>query len=204
MFVHEALSNLDECSCIAHMCIIVTDIGPTRKHLATTQDVRNIERSFCLGVNGRRHDDDATSVKVWVDDMRSQEINNPVLLYEHTEDAFILVIQSKFQAELLRKYASQNVVCVDDTHGTNAYNFNLITLIVVDEYGEGFAVAWSICDKNNSESLVKFFDAVKKSTGEVNPLWFMTDDANQYYNAWVTVFKSRPTKILCSWHVLRA
>ena len=38
---------------------------------------------------------------------------------------------------MLKKFGGK-VVCVDATHGTNAYDFKLITLLVVDEYGEAF------------------------------------------------------------------
>ena len=41
---------------------------------------------------------------------------------------------------MLKKFAEGKVVCVDATHGTNAYDFKLITLLVVDEYGERFRV----------------------------------------------------------------
>ena len=28
------------------------------------------------------------------------------------------------------------------THGTNSYDFNLVTVLVVDEFGEGYPIAW--------------------------------------------------------------
>ena len=31
-----------------------------------------------------------------------------------------------------------NTVCIDATHGTDMYDFHLITLLVIDEYGEGY------------------------------------------------------------------
>jgi len=79
--------------------------------------------------------------------MKLQETSDPVLLYEHTEQDIVLVLQSKFQAEMLIKFALQKVICVDDTHGTNSYGFPLTTLMVVNEYGEGFPAAWSILNK---------------------------------------------------------
>jgi hypothetical protein len=36
------------------------------------------------------------------------------------------------QCELLRKYGS-DCICIDGTHGTNSYDFELITLLVVDD-----------------------------------------------------------------------
>ena len=32
----------------------------------------------------------------------------------------------------------------------------------------------------------------------------MTDDAEQYYNSWLSVFGGQPHKLLCTWHVDRA
>ena len=52
------------------------------------------------------------------------------------EDRFILAIQTEFQWEMYQQYAS-SVICIDSTHKTNVYDFKLVTLLVVDEYGEG-------------------------------------------------------------------
>ena len=38
----------------------------------------------------------------------------------------------------MKKLTNGRVLCVDSTHGTNGYDFTLITVLVVDEYGEGF------------------------------------------------------------------
>ena len=38
----------------------------------------------------------------------------------------------------------------------------------------------------------------------VTPQWIMTDDADQFYNSWKTVFSEDPQKLLCTWHVDRA
>ena len=37
---------------------------------------------------------------------------------------------------MYKQYAS-SVICIDSTHKTNIYDFKLVTLMVVDEYGEG-------------------------------------------------------------------
>lgn len=169
------------------------------------KDICNIEKSFGLNIDGQKHNDDATSVKLWVEEMKSQGDSNPVLLYDHnSSDDFIIVLQSTLQAEMLKCLASQKVVCIDDTHGINAYNFYLSSLMVIDEFGEGFVVAWSICNRNDTVVLQRFFEAIKGNVGEIDPLWFMSDDADQFYNAWIATFQYKPKKILCSWHVLRA
>ena len=43
------------------------------------------------------------------------------------------------QKELFEKFSS--TVCIDSTHGTNAYQFKLITCIVPDDFGKGM---WSV------------------------------------------------------------
>ena len=45
-------------------------------------------------------------------------------------------------------------VCVDGTHGTNGYDFTLITVMVIDEYGEGFPVAWCISNREDQLLLI--------------------------------------------------
>ena len=51
-----------------------------RIHLLTRKDITNIERTY--GLQGaQRHRDDATSVRIWVDEMKASDCN-PVLLYK--------------------------------------------------------------------------------------------------------------------------
>ena len=94
----------------------------------------------------KRHEDDATSVTLMVAELQHEPFD-PVLIFKPQgslddshpmlhKDSFVLVIQTEFQMELYRKYAS-TILCVDSTHGTNQYRFKLITIIVPDEYGKG-------------------------------------------------------------------
>ena len=117
---------------------------------------------------------------------------------------FLIVLQTPIQAEVFIKFAEGKVVYVDATHGTNAYDFKVITLLVVDEYGEGFPVVWCITNKGDTAVLIEFLSSVCTRCGMVCPLWFMSDMAEQYYLAWVSVFDSTLRKLLCTWHVDRA
>ena len=76
-----------------------------------------------------------------------QETFNPVLIYKpqgecsstHSSlplESFVLAVQTEFQLDPYQRYAS-SVLCIDSTHGTNAYNFKLITCIVADQFGQG-------------------------------------------------------------------
>ena len=113
---------------------------------------------------------------------------------------FILAIQTHLQAEMMRTLATNRGICVDGTHGTNSYDFTLITVMVIDEYGEGFPVAWCISNREDH----KFLQCSEKRVGTLYPKWFMTDLAEQFYNAWVSTFGNKPRKLVCTWHVDRA
>ena len=185
-----------------------------RLHLITKKDIHNIERSFGVRQE-QRHSDDATSVYLWVKEMVEKGESNPVLYYKQqgTKIAeigqsgelgindFVLVIQTPLQADILKKCGERKVVCVDATHGTNAYNFHLISVVVVDEYGEGFPCGWCISNKQDGAVSTLFFKYLRQKTGEINSKWFMSDMAEQFYTSWVAVYGGRPKKLVCTWHV---
>ena len=120
-----------------------------RIHLIQRKDTNNMERAFKLE-GGQRHHDDATSVAAWVEEMRGMGDDNVDLYYKPQgaddyktglkREDFLIVLQTPIQAEIFKKFAEGKVVRVAATHGTNANSFKLVTLLVVDEYGEGFPV----------------------------------------------------------------
>ena len=184
-----------------------------RIHLLTRQDIRNIERSFGIKTI-ERHEDDAISVDSWVKEMELTPATNPVIMYKKQGsivqsctdlniDDFVIALHTPLQAQILQKFGQNGTVCIDSTHGTNGYNFVLTTIVVVDEFGEGYPVGWCISNREDHVVLQHFFKCIKDKTGQITPKWFMTDDASQYYNAWTTIFG--PTnKLLCIWHVDKA
>ena len=188
--------------------------GITREHLVTKQDIHNIKNIYNIeGV--MRHTNDLTSVCLWIEEMKGLPYN-PVLLYKQQGEEqpnemdnvgvndFIIGIQTEFQRDMLIKYGNE-CVCMDSTHGTNAYDFNLITVLVIDSLGEGISVAWAIANREDVTMIVEFLKCIRDRTGSIKPQWFMSDDANQYYNAWKGVFGAKETtKLLCAWHVDRA
>ena len=116
-----------------------------RKHLITKQDVANLKRKVC-DMAIMRDSDDATSVQLIVNELQDESYN-PVLIYkpQHKQsseypsvpaDAFLLAIQTLWQKEMYKKF-STSVLCIDSTHGTNAYNFRLITGVVPDNFEKG-------------------------------------------------------------------
>ena len=187
-----------------------------RSHLVTRKDLYNIEK--CFGLRKIERHKEAMSVHLWVHECVSNEKHCLILLYKPQgqvlaeiatnqglgEYDFALVIQTPLQSEMLMSCGHNKIVCVDATHGTNGYNFLLITVLVMDEFGEGFPVAWCYSNREDSVILNNFFQHIKNKVGNVHPEWFMSDDASQYYKCWSQVFKRQPKRLLCICHVDRA
>ena len=179
-------------------------------HLVTKKDTANIERTYSLK-GAQKHRDDATSVSIWVEEMKSSD-SNPVILYKPqglpqpdtcdnlSKEDFVLAIQTPLQADRMKRFSDGRVVLVDSTHGTNSYDFTLITVVVIDELREGFPVGWCISNREDQFVLLNFFQASKSKAGTVSPRWFMSDLAEQFYNAWVATFNTSH-KLVCTWHV---
>ena len=53
---------------------------------------------------------------------------------------FNLAIQTEFQKDALLKFGPK-VISVDSNHGTNIYDFLLISVVVIDDHDEGLPVA---------------------------------------------------------------
>ena len=111
------------------------------------------------------HADDAMSLAAMIQEARNTDTDegNIVLLckfqsehsYEHKvlqEKDFMIVIQTSLQKEMLREFAPNRVVCMDSTHGTNVYRFYLITVLVVDDFGEGLPVAWCLSNREDEQA----------------------------------------------------
>ena len=183
----------------------------TRDHLTTRADLRNIKHQYNIGCI-KKDSDDARSVSHWVEEMQRDEYN-PILCYkcqgEESDDHlvekndFLLGFQTEFQKEMFIKYASK-LVCVDATHGTTAYDFQLITVLIIDDYDEGIPVAWLISNKESADVLRVFFSSLRDRCGDVKTETFMSDDAEAYHNAWSSVFARPDKKFLCIWHVARS
>jgi len=104
---------------VSHILDIIRDnLGEQlhRIHLLTRKDITNIERTY--GLKGtQRHSDDATSVKIWVEEMKATD-SNPVILYKAQgqpqpetcdnlcDRDFVLAIQTPLQADMMRKFST--------------------------------------------------------------------------------------------------
>lgn len=119
-----------------------------RVHLINRQDINNIKHKYRIDEKSKRHEEDPISVKVLVEEAAGQ-VDNPYLFYKGPGEEIppdcdglrksdmLLVIQRNIQARLMTLLGSGSKICMDSTHKTNAYDYYLTTLLVVDELGEG-------------------------------------------------------------------
>ena len=102
---------------------------------------------------------------------------------------------------MLEKFPQKGVSC-DSTHGANAYDFSLSTVLVIDKFGQGFPVAWCLSSHEDFTTMTISFNQIKKNCGIVKSVFLMSDIAPQLYNASEVVMEDpRPRKLVYTWHV---
>ncbi|KAF0754169.1 SWIM-type domain-containing protein [Aphis craccivora] len=106
-------------------------IGQLRDEFDYTLQKKNL-----VADNYKLHDIDALSVDLQVKRF-FENSSNPIIMYKTQEtenfpldiNNSMLVILTEIQIKVLKKFSSGKL-CIDSTHGTNQYNFNLTTIIV--------------------------------------------------------------------------
>ncbi|XP_035205396.1 uncharacterized protein LOC118180399 [Stegodyphus dumicola] len=182
-----------------------------REHLLTKKDIHNISNSYCIGNDEQYHPTDAVSLRIWIEKMKCLD-DNPVLFVKFQGEAadqhleisdFCIIIMTNVQKHMLLKFGSDSI-CIDSTHGTNAYDFQLSTVLVIDEFNSGFPAAFCLSNRVNLGSMQKFFQCIRDKVGLLSVNCFMSDDAPVYYTAWTSVMCDAKFRILCTWHVKKA
>lgn len=93
----------------------------------------------------------------------------------------MLIIMHPGQLEILQKF-SNDCICIDETHGLNSYNFELTTLLVLDEMREGFPCSFLFSNRSDENIMRIFFKEIREKIGrQIGPNVFMSDMAQYYY-----------------------
>ncbi|GFU74847.1 MULE domain-containing protein [Trichonephila clavipes] len=183
-----------------------------RIHLITRQDIKNIKEEYNISSDGILDSNDVVSINKWVEGLKNREDSPIVLLKDQNifdknlypgmkAKDFLLVIMNASQKDMLKFYGI-DTICLDFTHGMNAYGFDLATLLVWDDKREGFPAAFILSNRQDSTALTLAFAAIKEHTC-ISPRVLMTDDSESFFNAWKTVFGIPEKRLLCTWHVDR-
>jgi hypothetical protein len=106
------------------------------------------------------------------------------------------------QLETLKKYGS-DCICIDSTRGLNAYNFELTTLMVLDELRQCFPCLFAFSNRSDNVVFKIVFTVLRQALGvSATPRVFMSDMAENFYIAWSDVMGPVEFRLFCSWHVL--
>ncbi|XP_065214418.1 uncharacterized protein LOC135841407 [Planococcus citri] len=181
-----------------------------KSQLLTRKDVVNIARANNLQFMNRRSTKDFEGVESF-----TIEHTDSVLLYkkqkevledfpELQSDDFVLIYMNQKQKEKLQKFGN-NVICMDGTHGLNKYGFILHTLMILDDYDEGYPACFLFTNRNDFVVIEILFRCLKKEIGLLKPKTFISDMQETYFNAYLHVMNHQPEFHLhCTWHVLKA
>ena len=173
-------------------------------------DVRRIEKSI-EAETIRLDRDDGKSIEAWVERLRT---DGSLLEYKSLaspappgsglqHDVYFLAVQTEAQRKVFERLGS-NLVCIDGTHNTTMYeNLILTTLLVRDEWGHGFPVAWLLASSGTRCTLYYFLYLVRKRNPLVILRRIMTDRDLAQINACSSCYPEAAI-LLCWWHVLHA
>jgi hypothetical protein len=185
-----------------------------RNNLVKVRTIR--ERKRRRAMSTRLHQDDATALKMMIEALK-EDVDNPVLLYKPfgsitevgppgSEDlpleVFLLVLQTGAQRDMLKE-GSKTALVIDETHGTNQYDFRLLNAVVKDEFNLGYPVLHAISSKSDEAVLQFVFQAVKEKCPDLEINCCVTDDDPALINALNRGLKAKIWHILCKWHIHR-
>ena len=185
-----------------------------------TQHIINRRKQLCLDSTSLlAHKNDATAVAELVNTWnRDLGDDSPVRYFKQVgvsnadtddtkeksdfkSDDFLLVMQTPEQAKMME--TNQRIICVDVTHGLTAYDYYLLSIVVVDKYAHGLVCATAIASRENSVIWEIFGKSLFTARPEVRPEVIMSDDTNSAFNGLKKVWPSLIHKLLCLWHVKR-
>lgn len=105
---------------------------------------------------------------------------------------------------MLQQFGQNRIVCLDRTHGLNAYHFELITLLVINDHGSGFPCSFMFTNLKNTIIYSVMFSATKTVSGLISPKTFMTDIMDTFYTPWSSIIGLDPHNILYLWYIDKA
>ena len=185
-------------------------------HFVTKKDLANVAQEFGISRKEIFIQNDADSVAAWIAGTKAQAATKNLVRFVKfqgepspynlpTED-FMLIIASDAQLLGAKQFCGpMHEVCMDSTHGLNSYDFQLTTLMCIDEHGEGFPIAFCYSNHVNENAMTVFLSVIREALGQsLVDVVLMTDDTEVYVNAWTAVMGRPAYRLLCVWHVDRA
>ena len=170
-----------------------------QEHLINKKDLRSIKNHFRIEDNiVRRDPNEVISLRLAVEHHKESVLffkcqgEKSSEFPELDENDFVLAYAQKDQTEVALELLKQqnSAVKSDGTHGLNTCDFLLHTLMTVDRSKKVFPFSFLISNKETYTVLKIWFTKLKQKFGQFDCEIFMSDDADQYYSAWCSVFGS--------------
>ena len=80
---------------------------------------------------------------------------------------------------MLKEFGN-NIILIDSTHGTTGYDFQLISIVVVDELGEGYPTVWCLSSReatvDQCHRLLSMLHSIESASSDMNQLGQMVPD----------------------------
>lgn len=143
------------------------DVFPLKEHFITTTQISKIKYEFLK--KNRLHKTDAVSVQLLVNSLLAEN-KNSVLVYKpqgkcveighnnvkeilNDPDLFLFGFQEERQRIEMVKGCKKSLV-IDATHRTNYYDFQLVNLIVPDEFRVGYPVGHFLTNRVDTNTMI--------------------------------------------------
>ncbi|KAL1454803.1 hypothetical protein WDU94_008939 [Cyamophila willieti] len=176
------------------------------------------ERARVKTKSSQCHSDDAKSV-MYLTQKLLKDDPNLVLVYKpfggpceigpegiddlpNQNDLFMYGFQTEEQRKLMVQ-GCKNILVVDETHGTNQYDFQLLNMVIVDENRKGWPVGHFVSSESDENTLKFFFEAISTKCPDLEINCVITDDDPKLINAIEAGFGKKICHLLCKWHLSR-
>ncbi|KAF6205413.1 hypothetical protein GE061_019585 [Apolygus lucorum] len=173
-------------------------------HLPKTKG--DLANSF---VNTNQSDSCISNVDSWVKEQMDKGVvrfykPEGSLLHSHPdllENDLIIMILNEAQCAMLKQY-SADCVCIDVIKELKN-DFELVTVMVLDEQGQGLPCCFMLTNRVDSKTMEILFNVIKTVVGySIEPSVLVTDVSPVFWSAWNVVMRCVPLNWLFStWQV---
>lgn len=149
-------------------------------------ETRHIRTAFSVD-DIKNDDDDHLSLFSWVYEWGAKLETNPILFYKLkgvtnqtevlNEDDSVVVVQTENQKKMAVEFGGNGVCCFT----AKCSSYFVTTLMVIDEFDEGFPMAYCMSNRLNENILKIFFAHLVQNLGELKPAWFAYDSNDAFY-----------------------
>lgn len=183
-----------------------------RLDLLNNHDIRNIAAKYKMNVVNSRRTRllvDSSDTEIFLEENRDkilfykwQGIDD--FTYQKLEkDDFAIVIMDETYANYLRLYGDK-VIAMANTRMKNLHDFNLHTLLVLDNEEEGLPIAFLISNRNDRAVVDIFISCIRDRVGVIETRTLITDLQLTYYDSWSDLMAPPQIFLFCFWRVCEA